>query len=164
MVYLQNLTKWSCVSFKPKSSESSFISRRYIEQSTIYVTIRVVCLFPSILLSSFLLFILSSFFPSFPLNYLFVSLSSVYSFPSSALPFTFYHIHVQRTCFCLFPLLCPAWHSFTFRGYKWFFPELANHVERVGTLPLRFQAFTKLLKTTTNITEPKRIEISVGSS
>ena len=121
MVYLQNLTKWSCVSFKPKSSESSFISRRYIEQSTIYVTIRVVCLFPSILLSSFLLFILSSFFPSFPLNYLFVSLSSVYSFPSSALPFTFYHIHVQRTCFCLFPLLCPAWHSFTFRGYKWYF-------------------------------------------
>jgi hypothetical protein len=38
------------------------------------------------------------------------------------------------------------------------FPELSNHVERVGTVPRRIQAFTKPLKISAHYNEHNRTE------
>jgi len=151
MAYLQNLIKWLCVSFKPTSSESRFVSRWCIEQCTYVRDIKssmFISFYSFIILSTFHLVF---FFPSFPLSYLFVSLSSFYSFSSSPLPFTLYHIHLPPTC-----LLQP---TILLSGFKSdIFPELSNHVERVGTLSLRIQAFTKPLKTSAHFNEHNRTE------
>lgn len=127
------------------------------------MTIRVICLFIFILLSSFLLFILSSFFPFFLLIifmcrflHFIVFLLHLYHLPF--ITFTFSQLVFVSS---LFSILLD---TYLLSGVKsYIFPELSNHVEPVDTLPLRTQAVKKPLKTT-NITEPKRIEISIGSS
>ena len=42
------------------------------------------------------------------------------------------------------------------------FPELSNHVERVDTLPLRIQAFTKPLKTSAHCDEHNQTETNIN--
>jgi hypothetical protein len=90
------------------------VFRKHVYLKTVYLTEHYVLDNKSNMFIYFYSFIFLStfylvfFFPLFPLNYLYVSLSSFYSFPSSPLPLTLYHIHVQPTCFCLFSFLYPA--------------------------------------------------------
>jgi hypothetical protein len=127
-----------------------------------WVTIRVLCLFPFILLSSFLLFILSSFFPLFLLIV----------FLCHFLHFIFLLLHLYHLPFIkftssqfvfvssLFPVLLD---TVLLSGVTSdIFPELSNHVERVGTLSLRIQAFTKLLKTSAHYNKHNRTETNIN--
>jgi hypothetical protein len=114
-----------------------------------------VSFFSFITLSTFHIFF---FFPSFPLNNLLASLSSFYSFPSSPLQFTLYHIYLQPTCFCLYSLPILLDTVLILGVTSDIFPELSNPAERVGTLPLRIQAFTKPLNTSAHYNKLNRTE------
>jgi hypothetical protein len=123
-----------------------------------YVTIRVVCLFPSILLSSFLFFFLSYFSPLF---FLIIFLCRflhfiVFLLHLYHLPFIIFTFNQFLFVSSLFVILLDIVLLSGVTSY--IFPELSNNVERVGTLPRRIQACTKRLKTSAHYSKHNRTE------